>query len=141
MRKNLSLVISCLFFFFWFSCLTSQSLMDLSDFLMILIGGYLLVTKARSAKNWKLLWPQTTSLGWLWLVWIIVLAVGLFINNPVNKDTIEALLEFRWMISFQILCFTLSWINWDEKKIQILLGILLALVGVSFVMLHFSEDP
>ncbi|MBK9322811.1 MAG: hypothetical protein IPM97_07685 [Bdellovibrionaceae bacterium] len=141
MKKNIEQIVSYLFFFFWFACLTSQSLMDLADFLMFGFGTYLLVSKARAAKNWRLLWPNSTGLGWLWLVWIVVVAIGLFTNNPVNKDTLEAFVEFRWMLSFQVLCFTLAWVEWDDRKSTYLMHTLLLMVIVSFIFYYFSEDP
>lgn len=115
--------------------------MDLADFLMFGFGIYLLVSKARTAKNWRLLWPNSTGLGWLWLVWIVVVAIGLFTNNPVNKDTLEAFVEFRWMLSFQVLCFTLAWVEWDDRKSTYLMYTLLLMVIVSFIFYYFSEDP
>jgi O-antigen ligase len=138
MMKHLSAIVAGLFLFFWFACLTSQSLMDLADGLMFLFGAWLLISKARAARDWKMLWPKTTGLGWLWLVWIVVVAAGLFINNPVNQDTVEALLEFRWMLIFHVLCFTLAWIEWDSRKIQAMLGFLVVMVLASFVMFHYN---
>lgn len=114
--------------------------MDLADFLMFGFGIYLLVSKARAAKNWRLLWPNSTGLGWLWLVWIAVVAIGLFTNNPVNKDTLEAFVEFRWMLSFQVLCFTLAWVEWDDRKIKWTLAILLVMTAISFILFPLSLD-
>lgn len=139
MKKHLSAIAAGLFFLFWFACLTSQSLMDLADGLLFLFGAALLFSKARAARDWKLLWPNTTGLGWLWLVWICVVAAGLFINNPVEPDTINALLEFRWMLIFQVLCFTLAWIEWDARKVQGMLGVLLVMVLASFVIFYFEK--
>lgn len=139
MNKRLSVLAAGLFFLFWISALTSQSLMDLSDGLFFLFGIGILFNHSLKTRNWKLLWPKTTGLGGLWLIWIIIIAAGLFLNNPVTKETTEALLEFRWMLIFHVLCFTLAWIEWDAKKISGLLGILLFMILVSFVMFHFEK--
>jgi O-antigen ligase len=140
MKKNLDAILSGLFFFFWFACLTSQSLMDLADTLMFIAGATLLYRKAKAAKNWKMLWPKTTGLSWLWLSWFTIVAVGLFYNNSVNRNTLEAWLEFRWMFIFQVLCFTLSWIEWSQRKINILNAILLTMVLVSFGLFYYNYD-
>ncbi|WP_413287800.1 O-antigen ligase family protein [Bdellovibrio sp. HCB337] len=115
--------------------------MDFADFLIFSAGGWVLFSISKQKNDWKLLWPKTTGLGALWIVWLVIIALGLFNNNPVNKDTIEALLEFRWMLSFQVLCFTLAWIDWDDKKAQILMTILLGVVALSFGFYYFAEDP
>lgn len=140
MKKHLASIITYLFFFFWFACLTSQSLMDLADTLMFLTGTTILVLKARSAKDWKMLWPDTTGLGWLWLAWFVVVLSGMFYINGVHSGTISALLEFRWMIIFQILCFTLSWVDWDDKKMYVIMSILLFMVIICFGIWIFAED-
>jgi O-antigen ligase len=114
--------------------------MDLADFLLFMTGCFFLITKAKSTKNWNLLWPKSTGLGWLWLTWFLIAAIGMFINNLVTKDTLSALLEFRWMLLFHVLCFTLSWIEWNSKKIQWLLGIFLVMVGASFVLFFVDID-
>lgn len=114
--------------------------MDLADFLLLLTGLTLLITKAKAAGNWKLLWPKTTGLECLWIVWISIVAIGLFINNPVTSDTLIALGEFRWILSFHILCFTLSLIDWNFSKIKGLLLILLLMTTVSFVLFPLSVD-
>jgi O-antigen ligase len=114
--------------------------MDASDTLMFIAGAYILVSSARNAKSWRLLWPDTTGLGWLWLTWIIIVAVGLFYNSPFTTGTLGALLEFRWMLLFHILCFTLSLIEWDSRIVTWLLRIFLVMVGISFIFFFIDIE-
>lgn len=141
MKKNLIAIVTGLFLFFWFAALTSQSLMDLADGLLFICGAGFLLAIAFRKKRWQLALPTTTGLGWLCIAWFAVVALGLFLNNPLNKDTVEAFLEFRWILIFHVLCFTLAWIEWDAKKINAILVILLVMVGASFVIYHIEPEP
>lgn len=110
--------------------------MDLADTLMFLAGVLALYWTSNPSKGWKRLWPDSTGLTILWLVWFIILALGLFTNKGVNSETFSALIEFRWMIIFQVLCFSVAKINWNQKLVNMLNAILLIMVLVSFILFY-----
>lgn len=133
--------ISWFFLFFWLACLTSQSLMDLADGLLFLFGLSLLFQAARASNQWRKIWPNSTGLEKLWLVWVLIIANGLFLSGVESKVFLKNIFEFRWMLIFQVLCFTLTLLPWTEDLIKKIMAALGLLIAISYILFFQSEQP
>ena len=109
----------------WLAIFTSQSLVDLSD-LLVVVTALVLAFKKQEWKNLVLAFKP----NWLWPVWLGILLVGLLLNaNLHSAQPWQDFFEFRWILTF------LSWVYilknlLDHKKAFGVLGILTLVLNV-----------
>ena len=85
----------------WLAVFTSQTLVDVSDIILVSFA----VVSLTKTKSWssflKLFQPAV-----LWAVWLAVIVIGLLINNlAANPSSWLVLLEFKWIFSFLCLIY------------------------------------
>jgi O-antigen ligase len=129
-----------LFCLAWFATFTSQSLVDLVDFLVVITA----LTVAAKSKEFAQLFKSFAPAK-LWLIWIFVVALGLGINVGLSsaKPWQEAL-EFRWILTFLSLIYlTNIFVKSEEGTRQKILSILSPLVlcmNLAAVVIYFVKS-
>ncbi len=129
-----------LFCLAWLATFTSQSLVDLVDFLVVITALTVAAKNKELTQLFKIFAPAK-----LWPVWIFIIAVGLTINVGLSnaKPWLEAL-EFRWILTFLSLIYlTNIFVKSEEgtrQKILNVLSPLVLLMNLAAVVIYFSKS-
>jgi O-antigen ligase len=132
-------IIFGLILLFWFALHTSQSLLDLSDFLLVIAAVW---TAIKAGEMKKL---ATSYRPWiLWPVWIVVVILGFVFGAPVETKVAMGLTwEFRWFISLMCFIYLMSKVAWDEKQLRALTSmfLLISLMDFALFFIDYHKDP
>lgn len=125
------------FWVLWGGLFVSQSIID---FGATLLGATALFVIANSSEDRLKIWRELKS-SWLtklFVVWFVVLAIGLYFVAPPEAPRLKLLLEFRWMLELGGWVYLLQKIDWGKKD----LGWILAppFVGAIFGLVVFVFD-
>lgn len=118
----------------WLAIFTSQSLVDLSDLLVVATALVL----AFKNQEWKKLFLSFKP-SWLWPVWLGILLIGLLLNaNLQSSEPWKDFFEFRWILTF------LSWIYvlknlLDHKKAFSVLGVLTLVLNIAAIIVWLKN--
>ncbi len=97
----------------WFAVFSSQSLVDLSDTLVVLTA----LMVAFRQKSWRNLFLGFRPAS-LWIFWLAVICVGLFVNREsLSSNYLQDLFEFRWILSFLAWIFLISRIEITKERL------------------------
>ncbi|MGZ3743014.1 MAG: O-antigen ligase family protein [Pseudobdellovibrionaceae bacterium] len=124
---------------FWIALHTSQSAIDLVDFLLIVAALW----TAFKAHEMRALWTSFRPY-WLWPVWISVVILGFVTGAPVeSKVALKLVWEFRWFISFLSFIYLFRKFSWSEIQIRSFSLILLAfsILDVVLFFVDYDKDP
>jgi O-antigen ligase len=111
-----------------FAVFSSQSLVDISDLLVVGTAFWLAYKK----KEWTKLWTSFKP-GWIWPIWLVIIAIGLILNTDLHsKATWEDFLEFRWILTLLSWIYILRQISDHKKTFDDLGTILLSLNSIAF---------
>jgi O-antigen ligase len=128
---------SWIIFIFCFSIVavfTSQTAVDLADFLLIITG----LTIGIRNKELKSLFANFKP-ALLWPIWILVLTTGMIINVGFQDfKSWNDFFEFRWILTFLSIIYLGSKIHVDESFIKLFAGIILILNLVAIIL--FIQD-
>lgn len=125
--------------FFWIALHTSQSFVDLADFLLIIAALWSAYSKQDMQRLWTSFRPYQ-----LWFLWISVVLLGFSFGASVeDKTALKLIWEFRWFISFICYIYVFKTLSWSESQIR---ALTLALLGFSVLDLilffvNFHQDP
>lgn len=128
--------------FFWAALQATQSLMDLADFLMVVMAIRLAYRAQGVAEGLRLL-VQGFESYWLWPIWILVIGAGFIFGAPVlPKVAAGQLWEYRWFFSFLCYIYLFKQIQWTENHKKGLTLVLLAFCLIDFVLyiVNFEKD-
>lgn len=132
-------VIFGLILLFWLALHTSQSLLDLSDFLLVIAALWTAYKAGESKRLW------TTYRPWmLWPVWLLVVILGFVFGAPVEtKVALQLTWEFRWFVSLLCFIYLMTKIPWDEKQLRAmtLLFFLISLLDFALFFIDYTKDP
>lgn len=121
----------------WFAAFTSQSLLDISDVLIVGCAFFMAFKKGEIKKIFVGL-PQI----WLWIVWLSVIVVGITVNEQwLNKEVVLGLLEYRWIFSFLCAVYLYKEIISEKLVIQYLAPMVLFLniMAIGFYFYNTSD--
>jgi O-antigen ligase len=121
---------------FYIALFSSQSAIDLFDFLIVLLVTYQLIKKKKWPEVWKEFYP-----AWFWPLWIAILAVGLILNP--HTDALEVskqLWEFRWIYTFLIFVYLFRTYDLQSTFVRWIILAMIPLNVVAFVMFLFSPN-
>lgn len=137
MRINSESWIRFCFWILWLGLFVSQSIIDFGATLLALTALTLL---ARSASDRQQAWVDIKSspLSKLFLVWIGVLALGIFVVAPPEAPRWKLILEFRWMIEIGFWVYLLGKIEWEKKDLPWILAA--PLIGAVYGLVVFIFD-
>ncbi len=125
--------------FFWIALHTSQSAIDLADFLLIAAAFW----SAFKKQQWSML-KNSFRPNLFWLGWIIVVSLGFVFGAPVEtKVALQNILEFRWLLSFVCFIYLFRQITWSESQIRSFSLLLLAfsVLDVVLFFVNYDKDP
>lgn len=128
-----------LILFFWIALHTSQSAIDLADFLLILAAFW----TARKAHDFPSLWKAFRAY-WLWPLWLTVIALGFALGAPVEaKAAVKLIWEFRWFLSFTCFIYLFKKMSWQEGQLRAFSLVLLAfsILDVGLFFINYDKDP
>lgn len=114
---------------------TSQSLVDLSDILIVVFALFLAYQNREIRVFFRGLRPAL-----LWPVWIAVIILGLGLN--VGFSSLYAwtdLSEFKWIISFLSLIYLAKHVS-DHSKFFAAVSVVLLLLNATSIILFFWQD-
>jgi len=128
-----------LILFFWIALHTSQSAIDLADFLLIVAALW----TAFKNQDFKSLF-QSFRQYYLWPVWLLVISLGFVFGAPTEtKTALTHVWEFRWFLSFMCYIYLFKKIAWSEVQIRSLSLVLLAFSVLDFILffVDYDKDP
>lgn len=124
----------------WFATFTSQSLVDLVDFLVVTTA----LTVAAKNKELDQLFKNFVPAK-LWILWVFVLIVGLVTNVGFsNFNAWNEALEFRWILTFLSLIY-LTQVFYksdenDQRKILLYLSPIILCMNVAAIVMYFVKS-
>lgn len=128
-----------LLLFFWIALQTSQSAMDLADFLLI-SAAFLTAMRAQELPAlWKSFRPSL-----LWPVWILGIVLGFVFGAPVEvKEALKLVWEFRWFFSFLSFIYLFKKMEWNEVQVRSFSLVLLAfsILDIVLFFVDYDKDP
>ena len=137
MPKQTSNFIIGLLVFAFVAVFTSQSLVDLSDILIVVFALFLAYQNRELRVFFRGLKPAL-----LWPVWIAVVILGLGLN--VGFSSLYAwtdLTEFKWIISFLSLIYLAKHVSDHSKFFEAVSGVLLLLNAASIILFYWQVHP
>lgn len=119
----------------WIAVFTSQSLVDLSDALVVGFALFLAFKK----QDWKALF-QGFKPSLLWPIWIGIILVGLILNADLQSKLVwQDFFEFRWILTF--LCWVYLFVNLkNQKKVFDKLAIITIVLNIGAIII-WLRDP
>ncbi len=121
--------------FSWVSAFTSQSLVDLSDALVVGSALFLVF----KGKDWKELF-QGFKPSLLWPAWVAVIVVGLVLNADLQSKLVwQDFFEFRWILTFLCWIYLLVRIS-DQKKVFDKLAVITIVLNIGAIIM-WLRDP
>lgn len=138
-KQKMTKLIFGLVVFFWISLHTSQSLIDLADFLLI-VTAFWTAFKTHSVSA---LFKSFRGY-YLWLVWLSVLILGFVFGAPTEtKTALKLIWEFRWFISFTCFIYLFQKLSWSEKEFRSFFLVLFGFSVLSFILffVNYDQDP
>ncbi len=125
--------------FFWIALHTSQSAIDLADFLLI-VAAFWLAIKAHDVQSLL----KSFRPYWLWPFWILVVALGFVLGASVEaKVALKFIWEFRWFISFISFIYLFKKLEWSEVQIRYFSLVLLffSILDIILFFVDYEKDP
>jgi O-antigen ligase len=125
--------------FFWIALHTSQSAIDLADFLLVVAALW----TAFKTHDFKSLFKSFRQY-YLWPIWLLVISLGFVFGAPVEtKTAIKFVWEFRWFLSFMCYVYLFKSIAWNEVQIRNLSLVLLAfsILDIVLFFVDYDKDP
>lgn len=135
----MSIAVFFLILFFWAALHTSQSFVDLADFLLVVAA---LVT-AKKNQDLKFMWKAFQPY-FLWIVWIAIIISGFIFGAPVEaKTALKLIWEFRWFVSFICYIYLFKKIQWNELQIRYFTWVLLlySVLDLFLFFVDYDRDP
>lgn len=114
----------------WIAAFTSQSLVDISDTLVLGFAVFLAFKK----QDWTALFKGFKP-GLLWPVWIGIILIGLVLNADLQSKLVwQDFFEFRWILTF--LCWVYLFVNLkDQKKLFDKLAIITIVLNIGALIM------
>lgn len=128
-----------LLLFFWIALQTSQSAVDLADFLLIVTAVWTAMKAHELPALGKAFRPYL-----LWPVWILVIVLGFVFGAPVEtKVALKLIWEFRWFLSFCSFIYLFKKMAWDEIQVRSFSLVLLAFSVLDIILffVDYDKDP
>ena len=128
------------------STLYSQSVMDLFSTLLCLFCVYDLFwlqdpqAKLTQLKKWKVLFPKL-FVGSLFLIWWIIVAIGLFLNDYQHAPVAKVLINFKWIFIWYVLVHVFRRVPVTSKQLFWSSLIVLTTTIYSLVLFFMKYDP
>lgn len=125
--------------FFWMALHTSQSFIDLADFLLIVAAFW---TALKSSDLQSLL--RAFKPSYIWLIWISVVILGFIFGAPVEfKSALKSIWEFRWFVSFICYVYLFKKIPWGEIQLRSFSLVLLIFSVLDLILffVNYKQDP
>lgn len=129
-------VISGLILLGFFASFTSQTLIDISDFVIVITSLGLAYQRNEFRLYFDGFRPK-----YLWPVWLSVVAVGLFFN--INIQSVINFVEFKWiltLLSITYLVFILIDENFEYFKLFNNISYMALILNVIAIYLYFTRD-
>ncbi len=125
-------VVIGIFLFAIIAAFTSQSLVDLADFLLVGLALYYGFKNKDIEGLFKGFWP-----AWLWPVWLVVIFTGLALPLGINdQETWTNFVEFKWIFTLISVIFLTQKIV-DLKKFFALSATILLILNCTSLFLFF----
>lgn len=121
----------------WVAVFTSQTLVDLADALFV-ISALMLSFKCKEFKEFI----KGFKPAWFWVVWLIVLLVGILINTQGNSSKAwQDFFEFRWILTLLAVIYLTTKLPNTEKLLYVWTALTILLNIASLILFIQSEDP
>lgn len=125
--------------FFWIALHTSQSAIDLADFLLIAAAFWTAIKAGDLGNLWKSFRPAV-----LWPVWLLVIGLGFVFGAPVESTTaLKLVWEFRWFLSFISFIYIFKKLVWNEIQLRsfVLVLLVFSILDVILFFVNYDKDP
>lgn len=128
------------------STLYSQSVMDLFSTLLCLFCVYDLFwlqnpkAKLTELNQWKVLFPKLL-VGRLFLVWWVIVAIGLFLNDYQNAPIAKILINFKWILIWYVLVHVFRRVPVTSKQLFWSSMIVFSTTLYSLILFLIKYDP
>lgn len=132
------LTIDLLFILSFFSAFTSQSFLDICDFLVVVTA----LTLAYKNGEFGVLLKKIKDWKYLWVAWILALIISVSINSLwSNSSVVRYVLEYRWIFSLASLAYLFTKIESEKFIIKYLAPLYIFLNAIAiFIHLYIDSD-